>query len=60
MTLPSRMYGNPERILMNDEHWSCKGCTHKQRAWGVNYCDKHDNRAGQKMRRCKDYKGDVA
>lgn len=56
MTLPAHMYGNPERILLAQEAGSCKGCVYRQWAWGVAYCQKHEKKAGDQLRRCKDYR----
>lgn len=54
--LPSHMYGNPERIVIAQEGYTCKGCVFRGYAWGVQYCQKHEKKAGASMRRCKDYR----
>lgn len=54
--LPAHMYGNPERIVLAEEGFTCKGCTHRQYAWGLYYCARDEKKAGSKMRRCKHYR----
>ena len=54
--LPQYRYRDPLEVVIADEGKTCKGCTHKaivmQR---LEYCTKHADQRGQKMRRCTDY-----
>lgn len=55
MTLPSYAYQNPEKILLDAENRTCKGCIHRVLMWGLEYCAKRDVAGKHKMKRCKQY-----
>lgn len=57
--LPVQYYRDPLRIVLAEEGRSCKGCIHRDIAWDVQYCKKHEKRSGGNMRRCKDYREGV-
>jgi hypothetical protein len=40
MTLESWEYGNPERVAIQRESQSCKGCSHIKVAFDRQYCGK--------------------
>lgn len=35
---------------------SCRLCMWKARVWGLDYCTKDERKAGDNMKRCKDYR----
>jgi hypothetical protein len=49
-------YGDPLEVLIHDEEGTCKGCVHKSKAWGSDFCDKPNGRKGAAVKRCKGYK----
>ncbi|VVE29499.1 hypothetical protein PEP31012_03593 [Pandoraea eparura] len=54
--LPSRMYQDPAIVLEQEENRTCKGCIHKLKLWGLEYCAKDQTKPGARyMRRCAFY-----
>ena len=47
--------GNPLDILIAEEQLTCKGCIHKDKIWGVEFCAKPGSKFRPAKRRCKDY-----
>jgi hypothetical protein len=46
---------DPERVLINKEARTCKGCQNRVILWGLEYCGKGKSKPGVlNMRRCKD------
>lgn len=55
MALPSNMYRDPLEILELAERRTCKGCIHKVRMLGRDYCENKKRASGSAERRCKYY-----
>lgn len=55
IVLPQRMYRDPLEILERAEQRTCKGCIHKTKVWGVDYCAHPTKNGGRAKHRCKHY-----
>lgn len=56
MAFPASHYRDPLRIVIAQESRSCKGCVHREFAFDIQFCQRHENRAGSKMKKCQDYR----
>ena len=57
--LPSWAWRDPAEVAERREAMTCTGCIFKLGLWGVEYCIRHDGRAGESMRRCMDYHQEI-
>ena len=60
MTLPQRMYLNPEVALERNQEFEqsmeCKSCINHSYLWGMRVCKIHEGKAGNSMSICNDYR----
>jgi hypothetical protein len=48
-------YRDPLLILLERESRTCRGCVHKTRIWGVNFCELPERHGSKADRRCNKY-----
>lgn len=48
-------YRDPAEVIEYEESRTCKGCIHKNKAWGVEVCGHPSRNGGKAVRRCKHY-----
>lgn len=48
-------YRDPAEVYEMEERWTCKGCIHKTKVLGKDFCNSAKRSNGKANRRCKHY-----